>query len=164
MEIREPREGEAPAIRAVVEAAFGQPDEADLIEALRADPAAPVAFELIALEPGGRIRGHILLSWLAVDERERAALSLAPLSVAPARQRRGVGSALTRAVLARADVPVTVLGHPGYYPRFGFTPARALGLVPPQPWPDDAWLAVVPDGVALHGGRARFPAPFGLPS
>lgn len=164
MDVREPREDEAPAIRAVVEAAFGQPDEAELVEALRADPGGPVALELVALDTGGEIIGHILLSWLAVEGREHAALALAPLSVAPAWQRCGVGSALTRAALERADVPVTVLGHRAYYPRFGFTPARALGFAPPEPWPDDAWLAVVPPGVAAHAGRVRFPAPFGLPA
>lgn len=118
--IRFARAADHQAIDEVVEAAFGQPDEARLVERLRA--AGDVLFELVAVEDGV-LNGHILFSRLFAD---RAALyaALAPVAVRPGLQRAGVGSALIRSGLEQAREfgahGVLVLGHPGYYPRFGF--------------------------------------------
>ncbi|TAJ70959.1 MAG: N-acetyltransferase [Phenylobacterium sp.] len=123
--IRYARAADHPAIAEVVEAAFGQPDEARLVERLRA--AGDVLFELVALDDGV-VAGHVLFSRLWADSQQLYA-ALAPLAVRPGLQRTGVGSALTRASLEQAREfgahGVIVLGHPAYYPRFGFSAAAA---------------------------------------
>ncbi|PZQ64678.1 MAG: N-acetyltransferase [Phenylobacterium zucineum] len=120
--IRFARAADHPAIAEVVEAAFGQPDEARLVERLRA--AGDVLFELVAVEDEA-ITGHVLFSRLFADRAELYA-ALAPVAVRPGLQRAGVGSALIRSGLEQARefgaAGVLVLGHPDYYPRFGFSP------------------------------------------
>jgi putative acetyltransferase len=119
--IRHATPADQAAIRDVVHAAFGQADEADLVERLRA--AGDVMFELVE-EDGGEIVGHILYSRLWADSINLYA-ALAPLSVRPDRQRSGVGKRLTAASLETAKEfgvhAVIVLGHPEYYPKFGFS-------------------------------------------
>ena len=119
------------AIRALNLAAFEGGAEADLVEALRAD--GDVALELVA-EEGGAIVGHILFSRLWADS-EGLYMALAPMAVSPQRQRQGIGGRLVAGGLelcqefgARA---VVVLGHPDYYPRFGFTAEAAAKLKSP---------------------------------
>ena len=94
------------------------------------------------------------------------ALALAPCAVLPARQRQGAGSAAIRAALAAArdggEHIVLVLGHPGYYPRFGFTPASGFGIRPPFDVPDDAMMALALDAHRpVPAGTIRYAAPFG---
>lgn len=119
--IRYARAADRPAIAQVVEAAFGQADEARLVERLRASGDA--LFELVSHD-GGEVNGHILFSRLWADSQHLYA-ALAPLAVRPGLQRAGVGSALVRASLDSAREfgahGVIVLGHPAYYPRFGFS-------------------------------------------
>lgn len=126
--IRHARAADHAAIAEVVEAAFGQPDEARLVARLRAD--GDVLFELVALDEG-RVTGHILFSRLWADSQHLYA-ALAPLAVRPGLQRTGVGSALARASLEQAREfgahGVIVLGHPAYYPRFGFSAAAAANV------------------------------------
>jgi putative acetyltransferase len=86
-----------------------------------------------------------MLTYADLDGRR--VLSLAPLAVKPGRQRDGIGIALTRTVLGAADERgeplVIVLGHPTYYPRFGFESARQHGIEPPDPQiPDDVFMVV----------------------
>jgi putative acetyltransferase len=123
--IRHVRTADHAAIRQVVAAAFEQPDEADLVERLR--EAGDVVFELVE-EDAGEIVGHILYSRLWAD-REHLYAALAPLAVRPDRQRDGVGKRLTKASLETAREfgaqAVIVLGHPEYYPKFGFSPEAA---------------------------------------
>jgi len=123
--IRYVRATDRPAIAEIVEAAFGQPDEARLVERLRAD--GDLLLELVS-ETDGQVDGHILLSRLWADSSALYA-ALAPLAVRPGLQRTGVGSALTRASLEQAREfgvhGVIVLGHPAYYPRFGFSAEAA---------------------------------------
>ncbi|HJW22530.1 MAG TPA: N-acetyltransferase, partial [Candidatus Limnocylindrales bacterium] len=95
------------------------------------------------------------------DGTTRRIWMVGPVAVVPAWQRRGVGGALIRAVIELAtsrDQPLLVLlGHPWYYPRFGFEPARAIGIDPPRPWPDEAWLALrLPAWDPSLRGIARF--------
>lgn len=117
------------AIRIVVESAFGGPDEAILVERLR--EAGKAAISLVATEDD-RVIGHILFSRVTLeshpdDDRPLAAIGLAPLAVLPEFQNRGVGSLLTRAGLEECRKAgyqcAVVLGHPHYYPRFGFVPS-----------------------------------------
>src|SRR5436189_2542113 len=119
--IRHARPSDLPAIEAVVAAAFGRGDEADLVKRLRAD--GDVVFELVA-EEDGEVVGHILFSRLWADRLELYA-ALGPVAVRPDRQGSGVGSALVRSGLDCAREfgahGVVVLGHPTYYPRFGFS-------------------------------------------
>jgi len=123
--IRFARAADHAVIAEVVEAAFGQPDEARLVERLRA--GGDVMFELVS-EDDGAVNGHILFSRLWADSQHLYA-ALAPLAVRPGLQRAGVGSALTRASLEQAREfgahGVIVLGHPAYYPRFGFSAETA---------------------------------------
>jgi putative acetyltransferase len=123
--IRFARAADHAAIAEVVEAAFGQPDEARLVERLRS--GGDVMFELIS-EDAGQVNGHILFSRLWADS-QNLYCALAPLAVRPGLQRAGVGSALTRASLDQAREfgahGVIVLGHPAYYPRFGFSAETA---------------------------------------
>ncbi len=94
-------------------------------------------------------------------------LAIGPVAVLPAAQFRGVGSALMTAAMglaiARSSPAVVLLGHPSYYPRFGFTPARTIGLEPPaRAWPDEAWLARrLPAWTDGMRGTVRYPEAFG---
>jgi putative acetyltransferase len=120
-----------PAIAEIVAAAFGRPDEAEIVTRLRADGDA--MFELVA-ESGGEVVGHIMFSRLWAD-RDALYAALAPLAVRPDLQRTGLGSALVRSGLEIAPefgaVGVLVLGDPAYYPRFGFSAEAAAEVAAP---------------------------------
>jgi len=132
------------AIHAVVAAAFGQPDEAELVGALRADGDALV--ELVA-EEDGAIVGHILFSPLATDNGARLA-ALAPVSVLPGRQKDGLGTWLMETgheLLRAAGIEaVIVLGHPAYYPRVGYSAEAAKTVTSPFAGPHFMALALKP--------------------
>lgn len=126
-------------VRVVNERAFEGPDEAAIVDALRGTPGA---LSLVAAD-GDRIVGHILFTPVQIESRAMAirALGLAPMAVLPEYQRRGIGSELVRRGLemcrASGQDAVVVVGHPTYYPRFGFVPAFTKGLecefaVPPE--------------------------------
>jgi putative acetyltransferase len=133
LHIRDEDAGDRDAIFDVVSRAFPTPAEAQLVDRLRAAGAATIS--LVALH-GERLVGHVLFSPVRVDAEGSAAsfdaIGLAPLAVAPDVQNAGIGAALTRAGLAacrgRRHPIVFVLGHPGYYLRFGFEPAAPRGL------------------------------------
>lgn len=135
------------AIHAVVAAAFRQPDEADLVNALRADGDALV--ELVAIEDDAVV-GHILFSPLATDTGARFA-ALAPLSVAPSRQKDGIGVMLMQVghELCRAAgiEAIIVLGHPAYYPRVGYSADAAKMVKSPFEGPSFMALALKPDAL-----------------
>jgi putative acetyltransferase len=158
---------DAGAIRKAIEQAFGRADEAALVERLRADPAFLPGLSLVA-EIEGAIIGHILLSRLEVvcEAGRSPGLALAPVSVLPAYQRRGIGSALVREALDRArragEAFVIVVGHSDYYPRFGFTAEAARPLEAPWPVPPEAWMAQAlrPEGLRSVKGRVEYSAAF----
>ncbi|MBX3480494.1 MAG: N-acetyltransferase [Caulobacter sp.] len=159
--IRAAGDGDAAAIDAVVRAAFGQPDEAALVARLRADGDAVV--ELVA-EEAGAIVGHVLFSRLTTDNGALFA-ALAPLSVAPERQRDGLGLALMEtghALCAMAGVDaVVVLGHPAYYPRAGYSALAARAIKAPFSGPSFMALELKPGALAAPVAVAYAPA-FGL--
>jgi putative acetyltransferase len=143
--VRPERPDDHEAVDDVVSSAFGRRSEAEFVRRVRASDHYLNSLALVA-ETDGELLGQALFSWIRLEAAEpRAVLALAPASVRPAAQGKGVGSALVRAGLARADSSgaplVIVVGHPTWYPRFGFEPARAHGIEPP--WPD------VPDPVFM---------------
>lgn len=159
---RRPRDDDA--IRQLNDKAFGGPDESRLISTLRNDGFA--AIELVALE-NETIVGHLLLSKLAVtvSDRRLRALALAPTAVAPDKQRQGIGSGLVRASLRAARdggwQAVIVLGHPDFYPRFGFSAEKASPLE--APFRGSSFMALELEAGVLAGhGRVVYPPPFGL--
>lgn len=122
---------------------------------------------IVAEDGAGAIVGHVLLSEgdLVADGVARRIWMLGPVAVAPAQQRRGIGTALMRAAIAlateRGKPVICLLGHASYYPRFGFEPARAIGIEPPRPWSDANWLALrLPAWEPGLRGTAHFPPPF----
>lgn len=131
MIIRHEQPGDIDSIRRVVELAFGRTDEARLVDALRDNNKFMLS--LVALIDD-RVVGHILFTPVTIDSGDQSfdAIGLAPLAVLPELQSKGIGSALTRAgleELRRAGHEcVVVLGHPDYYPRFGFVPASRYGI------------------------------------
>src|SRR5262245_55708555 len=125
MLIRHEEAADVPIVRAVNLAAFGSPIEANIVDALRS--AAVRTLSLVA-EDAGEIAGHIMFSPVDVaGAADLNAMALAPMAVTPARQRTGIGSALVRAGLAECRSAgvhaIFVVGHPTYYPRFGFQSA-----------------------------------------
>ncbi|QXJ19766.1 N-acetyltransferase [Actinomadura graeca] len=156
---------DAQAVRRVLLAAFPTPQEADLVDALRAGPAWLPGLSRVAETPGGQVAGYALLTRCRVGGD--AALALAPVAVLPSRQRTGAGGAAVRAVLdaaaGRGERLVVVLGHPDYYPRFGFGRASRLGITTSFEVPDEALMALVLGGPGpVPSGTVEYPAPFGV--
>lgn len=133
-------------------AAFGSTVEARLVDVLR-DQARPVV-SLVA-EEDGVLAGQIMFTPVSLQGFERLIMGLAPMAVAPARQRRGIGSALVRAGLERCKelgaAAVVVLGHPDLYPRFGFAPAERFGLKCEYDAPPGTFMAMELERQGLHG-------------
>lgn len=125
MIVRPVRPADFPAIRAVVAAAFGRAEEADMVDQVRA--GGQLLFELTA-EADGAVAGHVLFSRMTCEPAAFVA-GLAPLAVAPGKQGRGIGGALVRQGLEACrelgTVGCVVLGAPAYYARFGFRRAPA---------------------------------------
>jgi putative acetyltransferase len=141
--IRYEKPDDQAAIRHVHSLAFGRPHEAELVDALRCHGGLTIS--LVAVQTG-HIVGHIAFSPVTIvsDTRTTAALGLAPMGVLPEHQRQGIGSQLVISGLeACRHTPyglVVVLGHPHYYPRFGFTPANLSGIVWEHDAPAEAFL------------------------
>jgi len=157
MIIRDEEEADRAAIRDLVTAAFGQSDEADLVDWLRADGDSVIS--LVAVDED-RIVGHVLFSRMKSALR---ALGMAPVSVSPQRQRSGIGSRLVRAGLERAAEEgwqaVFVVGEPDYYRRFGFDAALAQGFSSPYSGP--YLMAIALDGqLPASTGKIEFAPAF----
>ena len=147
--IRSELPGEEARVRAINESAFGRPDEARIPDEIRGSDRWIEGGSLVAVDPTGELVGHLLLSegdLVAEDGSRRPVWMIGPVAVVPELERRGVGSALMRAAIVlateRGQPVLVLLGHPTYYPRFGFESARAIGIEPPQPWSDAAWMAL----------------------
>jgi putative acetyltransferase len=164
MPIRNEIPGDRAAVHALNATAFETAAEAGLVDALR-ERARPLV-SLVA-EDGGAVIGHILLSPVALPGHPGLAImGLAPMAVAAAHRNRGVGSALVRAGLERCREigcdAVVVLGHPAFYPRFGFVPAAGFGIGCEYDAPADAFmiLELRPGALAGAGGTVRYHAAF----
>jgi putative acetyltransferase len=165
MIVREEAESDFAAIRRVNEAAFEGAVEADLVEALRAEGAV---LQSLVAEIDRRVVGHTLFSrmWVDAPSGPVAAVALAPVAVLPEWQRQGIGGRLIRhgldALRGAGERIVIVLGHPEYYPRFGFSSERALRL--DSPFPPEAYMALELEPGSLDGvhGPVRYARAFGL--
>jgi len=156
---------ERSAVYSVNRAAFGQPDEADLVDRLRNEGVVLVS---LVAEHQKRIVGHILFSRMLIEtvSGSVSAVSLAPMSVLPEYQRQGIGGRLIQHGLdflrTRGERIVIVVGHPGYYPHFGFSCDKTRSLE--SPFPAEAFMAMELTQGALDGvrGKVKYPAAFGL--
>jgi putative acetyltransferase len=163
--IREETLEDRPAIREVNESAFATPEEAELVDRLRADGL--VLASLVACD-GGEVVGHILFSALPIETagRRLRGAALAPMAVRPDRQRQGLGSALVRrgleACRALGVEAVVVLGHPAFYPRFGFSAETARHLEAPFSGPAFMALELKPGVLDGVSGAVTSPPAFGL--
>jgi putative acetyltransferase len=154
MTIRPEKPEDVPAIRIVNERAFGGAAEADLVDALRRNGKATIS---LVAEVDGRVVGHILFSPVTIEagERELAGVGLAPMSVIPERQNQRIGSLLVEDGLRRCSEEghrfVVVLGHPNYYPRFGFVPAGRFGIKSEYDVADEVFMVMELQEGALSG-------------
>jgi len=152
--IRPERAGDESAIRAVNLGAFDSPDEAALVDDLRqrSDPF----ISLVACNTD-QVVGHISFSPLTIRDQGQihSAIALAPLAVLPAFQRQGIGGQLVRAGLnacrAASYEIVIVLGHPNYYPRFGFERASLYDIRWEHEAPDEAFMVTALKPGVLEG-------------
>lgn len=166
--IRPESPSDSDAIRAIHLAAFGGEAEGRLVDDLRAEGFARVS--LVAVDGQGQVIGHLLFSTIEIqsqsDKSALDALSLAPVAVLPAHQRRGVGASLIEqgleACRQAGHTRVIVLGHPEYYPRFGFSAELAQRLDCPFPGAGPAFMALelVPGSLQGVNGRVVYPPPF----
>lgn len=161
---RPERPDDAEAVRHVNLSAFGRADEADLVDRLRKDPAWE-NLSLVAVDGADRPVAHALLTRCHIGDAP--ALALAPCAVVPEHQRTGAGSAAIRAALEaareRGERTVVVLGHPEYYPRFGFERAAHSGVRVEFEVPDEALmvLGLRQDG-PIPAGTVHYARAFGL--
>lgn len=148
-------------VRTLNEQAFGRSVEADVVDRLREACADYLA--LVADDE--RVVGQIVFTPAVVEGPERpvVGMGLAPLAVVPDRQRQGIGSALMERgleILRERGCPfVIVVGHPEYYPRFGFERASVHSLT--SQWegvPDEAFMVLILDAAVMEGvsGVAKF--------
>jgi putative acetyltransferase len=155
----EPRD--ADAVRRVNELAFGQPTEANLVCELTAAGASTLS---LVAEEGGCVVGHILFSPVTIETHagQVIAVGLAPMAVLPDQQRKGIGTRLVQEGLAElkrlGHEVVVVVGHPDYYPRFGFSRASGFGLRTEIDCSDEAFMAIElrPGALAGRAGVVRY--------
>ena len=160
--IREEASGDSKQIRIVIQKAFRQTAEADLVDQLLRNCSSRISLVAVSAGP---IVGHILFTPVTIQAKKGiiAGMGLGPMAVLPEFQHHGIGSQLVRAGLAlikKRNYPfVIVLGHPTYYPRFGFIPASQHGVRSEyEQVPDEAFMILVLNQRALEGvsGVAKY--------
>jgi putative acetyltransferase len=165
--IRQEIPADIPAIFEVNYQAFAHYDEARLVNALRDAKVFNPELSLVAVD-GDRIIGHIMFPPVTIESPHAItpAIALSPLVVHPDYQCLGVGAALIEEGLnvcrTLGHRIVIVIGHPGYYPRYGFRSARAKGIVAPFAVADDVFMVLALDPGALDGiqGMVKYPEAF----
>lgn len=147
-----------PAIYAIQSAAFGKRAEADLVDGVRL--AGGVRLSLVA-ERAGELVGHVLFSagMLVTPAGNQPIITLGPVAVLPSQQNQRIGTTLIETGLAQLQAEghglVAVLGHPTYYPRFGFVPSVRYGIGSEYDVPDEVFMVWVarPDTVSVPAGK-----------
>lgn len=165
--IRQEKVSDFEGIKKVNDLAFGQENEGVLVEKLRENPAFKKQLSLIA-EIDVKVIGHILFFpiWIIYGETKHQSLALAPMSVLPDFQKMGIGSQMVSAGLGVAKElgfkSVIVLGHPDYYPRFGFSPASHWNIKAPFDVPDEVFMVIelVESGLQGISGIVEYPKEF----
>lgn len=156
LKIRPETAADADNVFAIEAAAFERSAEAELVQKLQQSEVETIS--LVAWLDDEAV-GHILFSPVTIknDEEEFTAVALGPVAVTPAHQDKGIGSELCRTGLAACEQAgyklAFVLGHPEYYPRFGFTPSAPLGLHCQFNVPDEAFMVTELEPGALHNKR-----------
>jgi putative acetyltransferase len=166
VQVRPEHPGDEPAIASVTDAAFGRPDESQIIAAIRGSGRS--AISLVATD-GPTVVGHILFTPIVVESPVpvEGLIGLGPMAVSPSRQRKGIGTRLVqeglRACARGGYRAVVVVGHPDFYPRFGFRSASSHGLRCEFTVPDDVFMAVelTPGALAGVNGLVRYVPEFG---
>jgi len=164
VKIRQESAADSAEVLEVIRLAFGRNAESQLVEKFRQNPNYVPELSLVA-EYEDHVIGHILFFPIEVkvDSEPVQTLILAPLSVHPSYQRRGVGGELAKAGLATAKQrgyrSVLVLGHPNYYPRFGFRRASEWGFKMKEANPPEAFMAIefIEGGLKRSRESFRFP-------
>ncbi len=159
------------AIYHIHHSAFGQKDEAELVNTLRQSEYYIPELSLVA-EKEHDIVGHILFTKIHIRNEENDStsetLALAPVSVLPAYQAKGIGTQLIMKGLEVAPTlgytSVILLGHPAYYPKFGFEPTSTWNISPPFDVPEEAFMGIelVPNGLSNIKGTVQYPEIWGL--
>jgi putative acetyltransferase len=164
MQIRAEKESDQDSVHQVHLSAFESPSEANLVDTMR-EQAHPVV-SLLA-EDNGQVVGHIMFSPVFLSgDPDLKIMGIAPMAVVPFHQRKGIGSALVRAGLEQCKqlgvVAVVVLGHPEYYPRFGFSPSSQFDINSEYEVPKEVFMAMELQTDALRGktGRVKYHAAF----
>ncbi|RZT23872.1 GNAT family N-acetyltransferase [Fictibacillus sp. BK138] len=167
IQIRAERNGDQEAIRQINDAAFKGDNESRLVDAIRKSELFVPELSLVA-ETDGELIGHILFSIVHIQsgDVEIPTVALAPMAVVPEHQNKGVGSLLVEEGLKRAEDQgfkhVVVLGHPDFYPKFGFVRASTKGIEAPFPVPDEVFMAKEIKVGSLHQiiGKIVYPPAF----
>ena len=166
--IRQEKETDFVAVKQLLQEAFEGIEEAELVEQLRADQAFVPELSLVA-ELNGKIAGYILFTRIKIVAENgvvHESLALAPMAVLPDFQNSGIGSKLVEAGLQKVKkmgyTSVVVLGHPEYYPRFGFKQAANWGIRSPFQVPSEVFMALELEPGALQkvNGVVTYAAPF----
>lgn len=157
MIIRSETPADLQSVREVNEAAFESSVEAEIVDVLREQNDSIVS---LVAEHDDQVVGHILFSPVSLAGHPEVALTgLGPMAVLPSHQRQGIGSALVEEGLNRCRErgcnAVVVLGHPEYYPRFGFVPASRYGIDSEYDVPDEVFMLVELEAGALQNASGR---------
>lgn len=162
MNIQQTNQTDLNDILAIERAAFKRDAEVNLTKSLLVDPSAEPRLSLLAYVNNQPV-GHILFTKATLTNHPDLSLSfLAPLAVIPKFQRQGIGSKLIKKsleLLTKTNVDLIFLvGHPTFYPKFGFKPAHKHGFDPPYPLPleaTDAWMVkeLSPNIISYVSGR-----------
>ena len=168
VDLRQENKDDYPAVFELNKAAFGQDNEARLVDLLRKSAAFIPELSLVATIDG-QVTGHILFSKIKIREsigKETESLALAPMAVTPQFQNQGIGAKLIRFGLKKATElgyeSVIVLGHQYYYPKFGFFPANKWNINAPFDVPENVFMAIelVKDGLKNVTGTVQYAAEF----
>jgi putative acetyltransferase len=164
---RQENHGDHTAVADIHRQAFGRELEGEIAANLRIGGEFIPDLSLVA-ESDGKVVGHIILSRLRYDvaTSECRLLALGPIGVLPNFQKQGVGTSLMNEAIRRSRelgfLGIALIGHPTYYPRFGFQPASRFGIVLPYKVPDDVAMVLALFEESLTGceGSVLFPPAF----